>query len=71
VLSEPAELYDLIYSRCKDYPAETHQLAELLGKVHARCRTILDVACGTAEHAYLLATHHGFEVDGCVGTTTR
>ena len=64
MFTESAELYDLIYSRFKDYPAETYQLAELLGKVHARCRTILDVACGTGEHAYLLATHHGFEVDG-------
>ena len=64
MFSESAELYDLIYSRFKDYPAEARQVADLLGRVHAGCRTILDVACGTGEHAYLLAAHHGFEVDG-------
>ncbi len=64
MFSESAELYDLIYARIKDYPAEARQVADLLGRVHARCRTILDVACGTGEHTYLLAAHHGFEVDG-------
>ena len=62
MFSESAELYDLIYARFKDYPAEARQVADLLGTVHARCRTILDVACGTGEHASLLAAHHGFEV---------
>jgi len=64
VFSESAELYDLIYSRIKDYPAEARHLVDLLGRVHAGCCTMLDVACGTGEHACLLAAHHGFEVDG-------
>lgn len=64
MFSESAELYDLIYSRIKDYPAEARQVADLLGRVPARGRTILDVACGTGAHAYHLAAHHGFEVDG-------
>jgi len=64
MFSESAELYDLIYARFKDYPAEARQVADLLGTVHARGRTILDVACGTGEHASLVAAHHGFAVDG-------
>lgn len=64
MFSHSAELYDLIYSSFKDYAHEARQIAALLGKVHPRCRTILDVACGTGEHAHLLVAHHGFEVDG-------
>jgi SAM-dependent methyltransferase len=64
VFSQSAELYDLIYSSFKDYSQEAGQIAALLRKVHPECHTILDVACGTGEHAHLLATHHGFAVDG-------
>ncbi len=64
MFSESAELYDLIYSSFKDYSQEAGQIAALLKKVHPGCRTLLDVACGTGEHAHLLATQHGFAVDG-------
>lgn len=64
MFSHSAELYDLIYSSIKDYGQETAQIAALLGKAHPRCHTILDVACGTGEHARRLFTDHGFEVDG-------
>jgi SAM-dependent methyltransferase len=64
MFSESAELYDLIYSSIRDYAQEAAQIAALLGKVHPRCRTILDVACGTGAHAHRLAVHHGFDVDG-------
>ena len=64
MFTESAELYDLIYSSFKDYPSEAKQIAELLHKIHPHCQTVLDVACGTGEHAHLLAAHHGFEVDG-------
>lgn len=62
--SESAALYDLIYAPIKDYFAEAGQVAGLLRRARPRCRTLLDVACGTAEHARLLGEVHGFEVDG-------
>lgn len=58
-----AEFYDLIYSTFKDYEAETSQIAGLLRGLNPQCRTVLDVACGTGEHARLLAGA-GFDVDG-------
>ena len=64
MFSESAELYDLIYSQFKDYPAEASTLASLIRTEHPTARTVLDVACGTAEHARLLVEAHGFEVDG-------
>ncbi len=61
---ESAELYDLIYSSFKDYSQEARDIALLLRRIHPHCRTILDVACGTGEHAHLLAADHGLQVDG-------
>jgi len=63
MFSASAEFYDLIYSTFKDYPREATEIATLLRRLNPRCETILDVACGTAEHARLLAGH-GFVVDG-------
>jgi len=64
MFSESAQLYDLIYSSFKDYPAEAELIAERLRRERPGCRTVLDAACGTGEHARLLAEAHGFEVDG-------
>lgn len=58
-----AEYYDLIYSAFKDYATEAAQLAALLDRFNPGCRTVLDVACGTGEHARLLAAR-GLLVDG-------
>lgn len=64
MFTEPAELYDAIYFGFKDYGAEADAVASLLRSLHPTCRTVLDVACGTGEHARLLAQRHGFDVDG-------
>ena len=64
MFAESADLYDLIYSTFKDYRAESATLADLIRRANPTARTILDVACGTGEHARLLRERHGFEVDG-------
>ncbi len=63
MFSETAELYDLIYGQFKDYEDETRRIAELLRRVHPGAETVLDVGCGTGEHARLLAAL-GYRVDG-------
>src|SRR6266516_5229543 len=64
MFSESAELYDLIYSSFKNYAEEAAALAAIVRRAHAHAHTVLDVACGTAEHARRLTHDHGFAVDG-------
>ena len=64
MFSASADLYDLVYSSFKDYPGEATELAGLIRRVHPHATTVLDVACGTAEHARLLHEVHDFDVDG-------
>ena len=63
MFSASAEYYDLIYATFKDYAGESSRIAGLLRELHPSCRTILDAACGTGEHARCLSAQ-GFEVDG-------
>ena len=64
MFSASADLYDIIYSGFKNYPEETGKVAGLIRRVHPGARTVLDIACGTGEHARLLSQDHGFAVDG-------
>jgi SAM-dependent methyltransferase len=64
MFSESAELYDAIYSTFKDYGAEADAIARLVRTAHPGARTILDVGCGTGEHAKHLRVRHGLVVDG-------
>jgi SAM-dependent methyltransferase len=63
VFSESARLYDLIYHQFKDYGEEAATLAATIRDRCPEAREILDVACGTGEHARHLA-ELGFRVDG-------
>lgn len=64
MFTESAELYDIIYSGFKDYPAEARQIATIIRREQPAARRVLDVACGTGEHARILTEAHGFDVDG-------
>lgn len=58
---ESAELYDAIY-HFKNYARECERLRALIDETVPAARTILDVACGTGEHARFLKER--FAVDG-------
>jgi ubiquinone/menaquinone biosynthesis C-methylase UbiE len=48
----------------KDFSGQAARIAELVRRARPDGRRMLDVACGTGEHAQYLADVHGFEVDG-------
>lgn len=55
------ELYDAIY-HFKNYAGESDRLRSLINGIVPEARQILDVTCGTGEHAKFLKRH--FAVDG-------
>ena len=59
-----AEFYDAIYidGIGKDYPADCRAIQEIILALNPGASRILDVACGTAEHARIL--NGRFHVDG-------
>jgi SAM-dependent methyltransferase len=61
--SQAAEFYDLLHSAEKDYAAEAGVLAGLIREANPNAKRVLDVACGTGQHAEHL-TRIGFAVDG-------
>jgi SAM-dependent methyltransferase len=63
MFSRTAELYDAFY-REKDYRAEARSVAGVIRARVPTAATLLDVACGTGEHARFLAEDHAFSVEG-------
>jgi ubiquinone/menaquinone biosynthesis C-methylase UbiE len=64
MFTKSARYYDLIYSSFKDYQSEAEKIAGLIQQLNPNAQTILDVACGTGEHARLLHENHNYGVDG-------
>lgn len=64
VFTGSAHLYDAVYRAFKDYAAEAAQVAGLLASLHPACAHVLDVGCGTGEHAVHLRRSHALRVDG-------
>ncbi|MEP6765991.1 MAG: class I SAM-dependent methyltransferase, partial [Gemmatimonadaceae bacterium] len=64
MFDESAEYYDLIYSAFKNYDAETAAIADILNGSCAPGSHVLDVGCGTGEHARILSERSGYVVDG-------
>ena len=54
------ELYDAIY-HFKDYARECERLRDLIHEVVPNAQSILDVACGTGEHAKFLKRHYAID----------
>ncbi len=61
MFSKTAAYYDRVYA-WKDYNGEVARIRALIEALHPGARTLLDVACGSGEHARLLASR--FAVDG-------
>jgi ubiquinone/menaquinone biosynthesis C-methylase UbiE len=61
MFSKTAAWYDALYS-FKNYQQESDDIIELLQREHPHARTVLDAACGTAEHDRYLST--SYQVDG-------
>lgn len=64
MFSETPELYDAIYLAVKDYADEAKRIAHLVKTIAPRATSLLDVACGTGEHARHLHDAHGYDVSG-------
>ncbi len=62
--SKFAKWYDLHYRSLKDYEKEAERIDYILRKFEPKPQRILDVACGTGEHARVLSTRYGYQVDG-------
>lgn len=64
MFSSSTDVYDLIYSSFKDYEAESASIDSVIREANPNARSVLDVGCGTGEHARLLTEKFGYQVDG-------
>ena len=63
MFSRTPEFYDWFYHE-KNYRAEARYVADVIRARAPDAAALLDVACGTGEHARFLVRDHGFAVDG-------
>jgi len=61
-VADTVALYDDIYTRIKNYEDEARKIREWILRFSPGAKSILDVACGTAEHAKYLKKD--FSLDG-------
>lgn len=61
MFTESSDIYDLVYS-FKNYKKEAEEITAILKTKRPGSKTILDIACGTAEHHKYLKDN--FEIDG-------
>jgi SAM-dependent methyltransferase len=61
MFDKSAQYYDVIYS-LKDYKKESEKIRNYILGINPNVKLILDVACGTGEHAFYLKDY--FNVDG-------
>ena len=61
MFTESSDIYDLVYS-FKNYKKEAEEITAIIKVKRPDCKTILDIACGTAEHHKYLKDN--FEIDG-------
>ena len=64
MFSKSVEFYDEIVKEFKDYDKECRDIDKRIKSINPEAKTILDVACGTGEHALILSRDYGYEVDG-------
>jgi len=60
-----ASLYEVMSSAMgKEFSSQAGRIADLVRRARPNSGRMLDVGCGTGEHAQYLSEVHGFEVDG-------
>lgn len=64
MFSSTTDVYDLIYSSFKNYDDESATIHSAIHQANPNTRRVLDVACGTGEHARRLTERFGYHVDG-------
>lgn len=62
MFTESAYLYDALYRSIKNYEEESEKIKTFILHSHPNAKTLLDVGCGTGEHAFYLKNR--FNVDG-------